>query len=57
MINCIQDTMKCSCRKEYPKGGFYNPSFKSLYWREGASGKFIRIGVICPNCHKVVLEI
>jgi len=57
MINCIQGSMKCDCFAEYPKGGNYHPSFKSIYWRIGANGKFVRIGVICPNCHKVVLEI
>ena len=48
--------MKCDCKKEYPKGGSYNPSMKSLFWREGANGKFIKIGVICPNCRKVILD-
>ena len=56
MIDCIQDDMKCECETKTPKGVKYHPSFKSLYWREGASGKFVKIGLVCPNCKKVIID-
>ena len=24
--------------------------FKSLYWREGADGRFVKVGYICKEC-------
>ena len=50
MTNCIQDDMKCDCKAKTPKGVKYHPSLKSVYWREGAKGNFIKIGYKCPKC-------
>lgn len=52
MIDCIQDDMKCKCETSTPKGVKYHPSLKSVYWREGANGIFVKIGYRCPVCHK-----
>ena len=49
--------MKCDCIKKYPKGGKYHPSMKSIYWREGEKGNWVKIGYVCPNCKKVILNI
>ena len=54
--NCIQSVMRCSCVVKTPKGVKYHPALKAIYWRVGADGKFIKIGLICPNCKKVILE-
>jgi len=48
--------MRCSCVVKTPKGVKYHPALKAIYWRVGADGKFIKIGLICPNCKKVILE-
>jgi hypothetical protein len=44
--------MKCKCETETPKGVVYHPSVKAVYWREGASGNFVKIGYRCPKCSK-----
>lgn len=44
--------MRCNCKSKTPKGIVYHPALKSVYWREGASGQFIKIGYRCPNCKK-----
>ncbi len=50
MVNCIQDDMKCNCESKTPKGVKYHPSMKSVYWREGARGIFVKVGYKCPKC-------
>lgn len=42
--------MKCDCESKTPKGIKYHPSLKSVYWRKGAKGNFIKIGYKCPKC-------
>lgn len=49
-IDSIQFIMKCNCIAKTPKGVEYHPSCKAVYWREGASGKFVKIGHRCPKC-------
>jgi len=44
--------MRCDCTAKTPKGVKYHPACKSVYWREGAKGNFIKIGFLCPNCKK-----
>jgi len=51
-MNCIQNTMRCSCIVKTPKNVSYHPSCKAVYWREGTPASFVKIGYRCPNCNK-----
>jgi len=44
--------MRCICETKTPKGVYYHPSLKSVYWREGSKGNFVKIGYRCPVCGK-----
>lgn len=51
MHDCIQyEWMRCICKAVSSRGEQYNPALKTVYWREGANGKFVKIGYRCPNC-------
>ena len=32
--------------------------FKSLYWREGSNGEFVKVGFMCKECkyHKLIQQ-
>lgn len=45
---------RCNCKAVTPKGVVYHPSMKAVYERQGAKGKFVKVGLRCPKCKRFV---
>jgi len=42
----------CTLKYKSHRSGSYHPNLKTVYERQGAKGKFIKVGFRCPKCNK-----